>query len=876
MDSESEDSNQFSAENLPNQPINEELINAVYQGDEQRVKILLDRGADINIQGGVYGNALKAAASQGNEQLVKILLDRGADINIQGGVYGNALQAAASQENEQIVKILLDHGADINIQGGVYGNALQAAASQGDEQIMKILLDRGADINIQGGEYGNALQAAASRGNEQLVKILLDRGADINIQGGLYGNALQAAASRGNEQLVKILLDHDADINIQGGVYGNALQAAAYRENEQLVKILLDRGADINIQGGRYGNALQAAASQGNEQLVKILLDRGADINIQGGVYGNALQAAASQGNEQIVKILLDHGADITIQPLLANRVSLLHASIISGTLALLKILFSKGADIYLTSQDESGQTPLHLAVEKGDIGITKFLLEQGASPDTPDLSDTTAFQSAMRRENPELVLLLYSKVKAKLPSISASDWRRCLSGDHPSDIEIIGGDVPGIHFGDGILQRRLDEMSYPLPRETSKVPAREHFMEDHKNMKRIFILKYCSLLRSPNPFYCRWWMREAWWMRKPGAAPWRWVVRMSSAPSNNTVRQTPAKTCFLQCGLSLNCLVLPKHTEDWTGSLQLSESFLTSLERCQGIMWIMVRPDAKDISSHTSSSLLQSQVFFSTSEYAQIPPYATDLFVPLVQQVQVISNNNFAIIQRRFFNLRSRVLRSSGNDTNLIGHLLTEVQLLEALHENLKKQVERLYAFRRQYLSESWRVLYEQPSDQIQEEMRKFENEIEVLNKDGEEKNKYLTNLSQNIIQLEFNLTSISEAQKSTSTNRSLKRLTWVTFIFLPLLFIASLFGMNIDLLANNPAWWWYPVLASGITILTFAVWGIFKRSNTLEGSLEDRFAWLFRKRREGPDLEEASTPEPRSSRFKTAAFPAFGKKRS
>ncbi|KAI0191374.1 hypothetical protein EV127DRAFT_64302 [Xylaria flabelliformis] len=44
----------------------------------------------------------------------------------------------------------------------------------------------------------------------------------------------------------------------------------------------------------------------------------------------------------------------------------------------------------------------------------------------------------------------------------------------------------------------------------------------------------------------------------------------------------------------------------------------------------------------------------------------------------------------------------------------------------------------------------------------------------------------SQNIIQLEFNLASILEARKSTSTNRSMKRLTWVTFVFLPLLFVA------------------------------------------------------------------------------------------
>jgi ankyrin repeat protein len=59
------------------------------------VKLLLDRGADVNIQGGPFGNALQAAAYYGSQEIVKLLLDRGADVNIQGGAYGNALQAAA-------------------------------------------------------------------------------------------------------------------------------------------------------------------------------------------------------------------------------------------------------------------------------------------------------------------------------------------------------------------------------------------------------------------------------------------------------------------------------------------------------------------------------------------------------------------------------------------------------------------------------------------------------------------------------------------------------------------------------------------------------------------------------------------------------------
>ncbi|KAJ5350414.1 hypothetical protein N7541_008141 [Penicillium brevicompactum] len=65
-----------------------------------------------------------------------------------------------------------------------------------------------------------------------------------------------------------------------------------------------------------------------------------------------------------------------------------------------------------------------------------------------------------------------------------------------------------------------------------------------------------------------------------------------------------------------------------------------------------------------------------------------------------------------------------------------------------------------------------------------------------------------------EFNLTSIAEAQKSTTMNRSMKRLSWIT----------SLFGMNIDILASNPSWWLYIPFAAGTIILTLAIWILFK----------------------------------------------------
>jgi hypothetical protein len=162
-------------------PLRPELLPApIYYaslcGLPRSVKDLINKGADINAQGGFYGNALQAASASGYAEIVQLLLNNRADINVQGGEYGNALQAASASGHAGIVQLLLNNRADINAQGGFYGNALQAASASGYAGIVQLLLNNRADINAQGGFYGNALQAASARGHAEIVQ-LLDNGA---------------------------------------------------------------------------------------------------------------------------------------------------------------------------------------------------------------------------------------------------------------------------------------------------------------------------------------------------------------------------------------------------------------------------------------------------------------------------------------------------------------------------------------------------------------------------------------------------------------------------------------------------------------------------------------------------------------------------
>ena len=187
--------------------------------------------------------------------VVQVLLDNGADINAQGGVFGSALQAASTtSEHTDVICLLIDSGADVNMQGGEYGSALVAACSTGSETAVKVLLDRNADVNVLGGNSRrNALQVASEKGYENIVMMLLDKGANVNTYAARSRrSALQLASRNGHQNVVKMLLDQGADVNgCNDKIWGSALQYASKRGHKNIMKMLVAKGAVIPSERGR-------------------------------------------------------------------------------------------------------------------------------------------------------------------------------------------------------------------------------------------------------------------------------------------------------------------------------------------------------------------------------------------------------------------------------------------------------------------------------------------------------------------------------------------------------------------------------------------------------------------------------------------------
>jgi len=128
-------------EQLPDSP----LIQAARTGSLDRIKVLLDAGADVNLPGptgdGWDATPLQHAILARQSGAVRLLLDRGADPNRVAGPSAPApLLLAAGDTDPTFVTLLLAHGADpaIEDQGGVtpLSRAVSAGTIHGPDRPM--------------------------------------------------------------------------------------------------------------------------------------------------------------------------------------------------------------------------------------------------------------------------------------------------------------------------------------------------------------------------------------------------------------------------------------------------------------------------------------------------------------------------------------------------------------------------------------------------------------------------------------------------------------------------------------------------------------------------------------------------------------------
>lgn len=121
--------------------------------------------------------ALMYAAGGGKLEMTKLLVEKGARIDVMDHSRWNALMLAALNGHAETVKLLVDNKANVDARNGNGNTPLMLAAEKGHLETVQVLVEAGADVNLKDKQGNTALKLAKKDGHDEVVKYLKAHGA---------------------------------------------------------------------------------------------------------------------------------------------------------------------------------------------------------------------------------------------------------------------------------------------------------------------------------------------------------------------------------------------------------------------------------------------------------------------------------------------------------------------------------------------------------------------------------------------------------------------------------------------------------------------------------------------------------------------------
>jgi ankyrin repeat protein len=120
----------------------------------------------------------KAATKHADLEKVRRLVENGADINSKDQYGQTALMNAAHRGQVELVHLLIENGADLNITAKYNLSALMLSLIAGHPDVSRLLIEAGADVNLRSNmNFYSALHLAENAGYNEIVALLKQKGA---------------------------------------------------------------------------------------------------------------------------------------------------------------------------------------------------------------------------------------------------------------------------------------------------------------------------------------------------------------------------------------------------------------------------------------------------------------------------------------------------------------------------------------------------------------------------------------------------------------------------------------------------------------------------------------------------------------------------
>jgi len=181
------------------------LYLACYDYKFDSAKVLVSKGAKINISGAYNPLDMASSNSYYGTEIVELLLDNNADVNIVcRGTRVTPLMGALHQEKTDALKLLLNAGANTNHIDANGESPLGRISVFDFPEHVALLLDFKAKINFQDSKGNSALHLATERKNKKVIETLIKRGIKINLKN-KDGKTAKDIAKRDSPELFSLI-----------------------------------------------------------------------------------------------------------------------------------------------------------------------------------------------------------------------------------------------------------------------------------------------------------------------------------------------------------------------------------------------------------------------------------------------------------------------------------------------------------------------------------------------------------------------------------------------------------------------------------------------------------------------------------------------
>lgn len=379
-------------------PLMRSVLTVKKSGDPDILLLLLSHGADVNeiTPPPEHTTALMMAVQLSEVDTVKLLLNAGADMDLQYNSEVDSIGLAERKENKVLVSLLKEHKA----KGTAEHNMLDAVRRGDLARAAQVLKGKPHHVHVvTAHNQWTSLHLAAMEGNRTMVEFLLSKGADVHAKSKNGQSARDVVPEPGHEELVAFLKDAETS---KVGI----LEAVGAGDQSRVKEILHTMPNQVRItSANKKWTPLHLAVMDGNREMVDLLLANGANMHATNTDGKTPLTIADDNGHEELAALLRGYESDekenhrflnavgagdidtvekellrtpTRIRVVTANRKwTALHLATMDTNEEMVELLLHNGADVNAANKD--GKTSAHHAAGRGNVHILTLLLAHGA-----------------------------------------------------------------------------------------------------------------------------------------------------------------------------------------------------------------------------------------------------------------------------------------------------------------------------------------------------------------------------------------------------------------------------------------------------------------------------------------------------------------